>query len=192
MTTSIVRLENAESGSGVEMALYRLMKLPAGDFLFRRSPRETRPELTALIYAHQNSAPLYSLRALEDEQALDFDAAEKDWKTWAEKADDKVAANLDLADFYDRRLKPQDELVALEAVGSAAASPRERWTAAESERSWQAWERTLTIVDRYALPRAIAQREYAGWERRYRLEHPFTNANLHSIWRARILRRHPH
>jgi hypothetical protein len=163
-------LENAESGSGVEMALYRLMKLPAGDFLFRRSPRETRPELTALIYAHQNSAPLYSLRALEDEQALDFDAAEKDWKTWAEKADDKVAANLDLADFYDRRLKPQDELVALEAVGSAAASPRERWTAAESERSWQAWERTLTIVDRYALPRAIAQREYAGWERRYRLE----------------------
>jgi Flp pilus assembly protein TadD len=163
-------LENAESGSGVEKALYRLMKLPAGEFLFRRSPRETRPELTALISTNQNSAPLYSLRALEDEQALDFDAAEKDWKIWAEKADDKVAANLDLADFYERRLRPRDELAALEAVGSAATSPRERWTAAESERSWQAWERTLKVVDRYALPRATAQSEYAGWERRYPLE----------------------
>ena len=160
-------LENAESGSGVEKALYRLMKLPGGEALFRRSPRETRPELTALIGASQKSAALYSLRAMEDEQALDFDAAERDWKSWAEKADDKSAAKLDLANFYDRRLKPQEELAALEAVGQAAASPQERWTAADSERSWKAWERTLEVVNRYALGRAVAQREYAGWERRY-------------------------
>jgi len=160
-------LENAESGSGVEKALYRLMKLPGGEVLFRRSPRETRPALAALISANQNSAALYSLRALEDEQALDFDAAERDWKNWAERAGDKAAANLDLADFYERRLKPQEELAALEAVGQSAASPQERWTAAESERSWKAWERTLEVVDRYALGRAAAEREYAGWERRY-------------------------
>jgi tetratricopeptide (TPR) repeat protein len=165
---SIARwLENAEAGSGVEKALYRLMKLPGGEALYRRSPRETRPELTVLINNSQKSAALYSLRALEDEQALDFVAAERDWKTWAEKADDKAAANLDLADFYERRLKPQEELAALEAVGQAAASPRERWTAAESEQAWKAWERTLTVVDRYALGRAAAAREYAGWERRY-------------------------
>jgi len=30
-------LENAESGSGVEKALYRLMKLPGGEALYRRS-----------------------------------------------------------------------------------------------------------------------------------------------------------
>jgi tetratricopeptide (TPR) repeat protein len=160
-------LENAEAGSGVEKALYRLMKLPGGEALYRRSPRETRPELTTLINNSQKSAALYSLRAMEDEQALDFAAAEKDWKTWAEKADDKAAANLDLADFYERRLKPQEELAALEAVGQAAASPRERWTAAESQQAWKAWERTLTVVDRYALGRAAAAREYAGWERRY-------------------------
>ena len=75
-------LANAESGSGVEKALYRLMKLPGGEALYRRSPRETRPELTALLAAGENRAPLYSLRAMEDEQALDFDAAERDWKTW--------------------------------------------------------------------------------------------------------------
>jgi predicted Zn-dependent protease len=160
-------LENAEAGSGVEKALYRLMKLPGGEALYRRSPRETRPELTNLINSSQNSAALYSLRAMEDEQALDFAAAEKDWKTWAEKADDKAAANLDLADFYERRLKPKEELAALEAVGQSAASPRERWTAAESEQAWKAWERALKIVDQYALGRAAAAREYAGWERRY-------------------------
>jgi len=163
-------LENAESGSGVEKALYRLMKLPGGEALYRRSPRETRPELTALIAAGQNRAALYSLRALEDEQALDFDAAERDWKSWAEKADDKAAANLDLADFYERRLKPQEELAALEAVGRSAATSGERWTAADSERSWKAWERTLVVVDRYALPRTVAAREYAGWEKRYSRE----------------------
>jgi len=65
-------LANAESGSGVEKALYRLMKLPGGEALYRRSPRETRPELTALLAAGENRAPLYSLRAMEDEQALDL------------------------------------------------------------------------------------------------------------------------
>ena len=160
-------LENAEAGSGVEKALYRLMKLPGGEALYRRSPREARPELTTLINNSQKSAALYSLRAMEDEKALDFDAAEKDWKTWADKADDKAAANLDLADFYERRLKPREELAALEVVGQSAASPRERWTATESEQAWKAWEKTLQVVDRYALGRAVAAREYAGWERRY-------------------------
>ncbi|MGD0547735.1 MAG: hypothetical protein ABR991_07875, partial [Terracidiphilus sp.] len=160
-------MENAEAGSGVEKALFRLMKLPGGEALYRRSPREARPELTALISANKNSAALYSLRALEDEKALDFDAAERDWKTWALKAGDKAAANLDLADFYEHRLKPQEELTALEAVGQAPASPRERWTASESQQSWKAWERTLTVIDKFALARATAAREYAGWEQRY-------------------------
>lgn len=160
-------LENAEAGSGVEKALYRMMKLPGGEALYRRSPREARPELTALINSSRNSAALYSLRALEDEKALDFDAAERDWKSWTERADDKSAANLDLADFYERRLKPQEELTALEAVGHPAANPRERWTAPEYQQSWKAWERTLAVVDRYALGRTIAEREYAGWEGRY-------------------------
>lgn len=160
-------LENAEAGSGIERALYRMMKLPGGEALYRRSPRETRPELTTLIASNQNSGALYSLRAMEDEQALDFAAAERDWKSWAEKADDKSAANLDLADFYERRLKPQEELTALEVVGRTAPNAGERWTAAESERSWKAWERAQEVVDRYALGRVVAQREYAGWEQRY-------------------------
>jgi tetratricopeptide (TPR) repeat protein len=160
-------MENAEAGSGVEKALFRLMKLPGGEALYRRSPREARPELTALINSSKNSAALYSLRALEDEKALDFDAAERDWKTWAQKADVKPAANLDLANFYDRRLKPQEELAALEAVGQAPATPRERWTAAGSQQSWKAWGRTFYVIAKFALPRSLAMREYTGWEQRY-------------------------
>ncbi len=162
-------LENAESGSGVERALYRLMTLPGGEAFYRRSAREARPALTALISGSQKSSPLYALRAMEDEQALDFEAAERDWNSWAQKADDKAAAHVDLADFYERRLKPQEELTALEAVGNAAASERERWTGDESQQAWKAWERTLGVVDRYALGRSVAAREYAGWERRYPL-----------------------
>jgi uncharacterized membrane protein (DUF373 family) len=42
---------------------------------FRRPPRETRPALGELIKKQPKDAELYSLRALEDEQLLDFVAA---------------------------------------------------------------------------------------------------------------------
>jgi hypothetical protein len=160
-------LQDTESGSAAESALYRLMQLPAMEIPYRRSPRETRPALTELLKNDQSHAALYSLRALEDEQALDFDAAERDWKTWAEHAVDKIGANLDLADFYERRLKPQEELAALEVVGRAPPSEQERYTAPESQRAWQAWERAQRVIGQYALPYAIASREYLAWEQRY-------------------------
>ena len=159
-------IENVTSGSDVEKALYRLMQLPGGDVLFRRAPRETVPALTELQQS-QKAADLYSLRALEEEQALDFAAAERDWKAWAAGADDRTGAHLDLADFYERRLQPQPELAALEFSGDAPSDPRERWTAAEAQRSWRAFERAVQVIDRYALPRAESARIYAGWIKRY-------------------------
>jgi predicted Zn-dependent protease len=159
-------IENVETGSAVEKAMYRMMQLPAGEILFRRSPQETIPALTALQQSQKDTA-LYSLRALEEEQALNFDAAERDWKTWADQSTDSAAAHLDLADYYARRLQPQSEIAALEVVGRSATSPRERWTAAESQRAWLAWKRALDVVARDALPHAEAARLYAGWVQRY-------------------------
>lgn len=155
-------LTNTPSGSAVEQALYRVMRLPGGDILFRRTAREARPELNKVIAASPSQAALYSLRAMEDERAQDFAAAEQDWKTWAQRADDKAGATLDLADFYERRLRPRDELAALAAVGE---SPDK--SSAASDRASKAWERSLTVVSRYALPRSEAARVYAGWEKRY-------------------------
>ncbi len=159
-------VENVQSGSDVEKALYRLMQLPGGEILFRRPPRETVPAITAQQQT-QKTAVLYSLRALEEEQALDFDAAERDWKAWADQSDDRVGAYLDLADFYERRLKPQEELAALEVVGKAPASAQERWTPVGSQRSWLAWERALNVVNEYALPHSAAAQIYADWVQRY-------------------------
>ena len=159
-------IENVQSGSDVEKALYRVMQLPGEEILFRRPPRETVPALTALQQT-QKSAALYSLRALEEEQALDFDAAEHDWKSWADQSGDRSGAYLDLADFYDRRLKPQPEIAALEVVGQAPASAQERWTAVEAQRSWRAFDRALKVVDQFALPRSAAEQIYAAWVERY-------------------------
>src|SRR5271170_5060782 len=137
-------LENTEAGSSIESALYRLMTLPTGDVLYRRSPRETRPQLTELIKTNGQQAALYSLRALQDEQALDFVAAEADWKAWTDHAPDRAAAELDLAGFYDRRLRPQDEIAALTVVAQSPAPPAEKFVASGEQRSWKAFERMLT------------------------------------------------
>jgi Flp pilus assembly protein TadD len=159
-------IENVPFGSDVEKALYRVMQLPGGDVLFRRSPRETVPALTGLQQS-QRSAALYSLRALEEEQALDFSAAERDWKTWADQAEDRITAHLDLADFYERRLQPQQELAALAYVGNSAPTASERWTAVASQRSWKAFDRSISVIDEFALPRADSAHVYADWIKRY-------------------------
>jgi Flp pilus assembly protein TadD len=158
--------ENVPAGSDLEKALYGLMQVPGGEILFPRPPREAVPALTALQQAEKTAA-LYSLRALEEEQALDFASAERDWKTWTEQAEDHAGATLDLADFYERRLKPQDELAALDRVGQSAPDPRERWTAVESQRSWKAFERALKVVNEYGLPRSESARIYSAWMKRY-------------------------
>ena len=159
-------IENVQGGSDIEKALYRLMQLPGSEILFRRPPRETVPAITALQPTQKNAA-LYSLRALEEEQALDFEAAERDWKAWADQSDDRAAAYLDLADFYERRLKPQEELAALEVVGKTPASVEERSAPLGSQRAWLAWERALKVVNEYALPRSAAAQIYADWIQRY-------------------------
>src|ERR1700688_4517911 len=65
-------MRNIEASSALEAVFFRMMSLPSGAVLFRRPPGETRPALSDLIKAQPQDAELYSLRALEDEQQLDF------------------------------------------------------------------------------------------------------------------------
>ena len=108
--------EGISAGNRMEAVFFRNVLLPSGIIPVRRPPKETRPELTKLIGAAPNDAELYSLRALEDEQQLDFTAAEADWKKYADIAADKGAARLALADFYHRRLRSRDEFNVLIAA----------------------------------------------------------------------------
>ena len=87
-------IRNIDAGSAAEAVFFRMMSLPSGAVTFRRPPRETRPALSDLIKSQPRNAELYSLRALEDEQALDFPAAEADWKAYLENSSDEISAQL--------------------------------------------------------------------------------------------------
>jgi predicted Zn-dependent protease len=160
-------MRNVEAGTAIEAALFRAMSLPGGDVLFRRPPAETRPTLRALIDAQPKNADLYSLRALEDEQQLDFSDAESDWKKYVENSSDKTSAEIALADFYHRRVRPLDEIKALSVAANAAADPSETLTAVTDQQSWHAFERIFTVIHDQALPPDVSVAEYRAWLARY-------------------------
>ena len=158
---------NVESKSALEDAFFRLMSMPNAAVLGRRPPAETRPALSNLITNKPDDAQLYSLRALEDEQALDFDAAESDWEQFAQKAADKGAAHLALADFYHRRVRPPDEIRVLTLVGQMPSPAAESLAAPAQQRSWAAFERSLQVAQAQALPVEASVTQYRAWIARY-------------------------
>jgi predicted Zn-dependent protease len=160
-------IRDIEAKSDVEHAFFRAMQLPYGEVLFRRPPAETRPALGELIQQHPGSAELYSLRALEDEQQLDFSAAEADWKLYADNASNKIAAQWDLADFYHRRLRPQDEIATLTAIGNSPATPAEKLTPAGQQQAWRAFARILAVIQAQSLGKEATLSTYRAWIARY-------------------------
>ena len=165
-------IHNIEPKTDVERAFFRAMQLPYGEVLFRRPPAETRPALGDLIQQQPANADLYSLRALEDERQLDFTAAERDWKSYAEKAPNKAAAEQDLADFYHRRLRPQDEIATLRIIGDSPAASSEKLTPPNQQTSWGAFERILAVMQAQGLPKESTIATYRAWVARYPKEEP--------------------
>ena len=110
---------------------------------------------------------MYSLRALEDEQALDFPAAESDWKAYVDNSSDKSNAQLALADFYHRRLRPNEEIRILSLVANSSPIPAEKLTAPTEQRSWQAFERIFAIIQAQGLPKDDSIAQYHAWIARY-------------------------
>src|SRR5687767_12801677 len=82
--------------------LYRMVPTLAGPTLVRRPPRETAPELAQLSERTPPNAELIAITAREYEAQLDFARAEAQWKLLTA---DPVA----LADYYHRRVQPQEE-----------------------------------------------------------------------------------
>jgi predicted Zn-dependent protease len=162
-----VWIRNIEAKTDVERAFFRAMHLPYGDVLFRRPPAETRPALGELIQQQPTNADLYSLAAVEDERRLDFASAEKDWQLYSGKAANKAAAQLDLADFYHRRLRPQEEIAVLRTLGNSPSTPAERFTLLHQQSSWNAFERILGIIQAQALGKEPAIATYRAWIARY-------------------------
>jgi len=160
-------MQNVETSTAIEAALFRLMSLPGGAVLFPRPPSEARPALGDLIEKEPKTAELYSLRALEDEQQLDFNAAESDWKLYAENASDKTSAQIALADFYHRRLRPLDEIKALSVVANAPPNASENLTPPAEQHSWQASERIFGVIAAQGLSKDFSVPQYRAWLARY-------------------------
>jgi len=163
-------IQHIPSPSQLEAVFFRAVTLPTGAIEIRRPPKETRAELSKLISASPSQADLYTLRAREDELQLDFGAAENDWKRAAQLASNKAAATLDFADFYHRRIRPKDEIAALETVGKMPSPPSERLTPPAQQQSWKAFERILTVIREQALPNDSTVECYRAWIARYPAE----------------------
>jgi predicted Zn-dependent protease len=160
-------IRNIDASTALEAVFFRMMPLSDGAVAFRRPPRETRPALTDLIKTQPRTADLYSLRALEDEQELDFTAAESDWKAYLDNSSDKIDAQLALADFYHHRLRPADEIKMLSLLASASPIPAEKLTPIAEQRSWQAFERIFGIIQAQGLPKDTSIAQYRDWIARY-------------------------
>jgi len=169
-------LQRVVSGTAIEAALYRAMDLPGVKLLYPRPPKEAQDELQGLIAKDSHQAELYSLRAMEDEQALDFTAAASDWKAYTEHAADPVAAKLELADFYHRRMQAADEVAVLMQVGSAPPISGETYVPTAQQRSWLAFGRIAALVADQAMDPATTERAYEAWLVRYAHE-PAVYAN---------------
>jgi hypothetical protein len=160
-------IQNIEARSLLEAAIFRTVSLPGGPTAIRRPPSETVPALGDLIKQQPRQGELYSLKALEEEEKLDFTAAEADWKLYVQNGSDKGAANIALADFYHRRNRPLDEVNALSAAGRLPAPLSERFTTTGEQRSWLAFERIFGVVDAQALGKSVAVEQYNVWLDRY-------------------------
>jgi Tfp pilus assembly protein PilF len=160
-------IQNIEVHSLVEAAIFRSVPLPTGPVTIKRPPAETVPALADLVKQHPQQADLYSLKALEEEQKLDFTAAEADWKLYLQNATDKADAQLALADFYERRHRPQDEVNALSAAAHMPSPPSEKFISVADQRSWRAFERIFRVIQEQALGKNVSVEQYNAWIARY-------------------------
>jgi tetratricopeptide (TPR) repeat protein len=160
-------LQHVVGASSMEAALFRMMDLPGVKALYPRPPKEAQAELQRLLAQHAEQAELYRLKALEDEQALNFGAAEVDWKAYVAHAKEPLTAKMQLAAFYQRRLQGADEVRVLMEVGAAPATKDEVFVAAELQQSWQAFAKAIAVAQGDAMDAAVSQQAYDAWLRRY-------------------------
>ena len=160
-------LQHVVSASALEAALFRMMDLPDVKALYPRPPKEAQAELQKLLAQNAQQAELYNLKAREDEQALDFAAAEVDWKAYAAHAKDPLQAKLQLAAYYHRRLQGSDEVHMLMEIGAAPPMPGETFIAVDKQQSWMAFLRVVALADEDAMEPTVTQQTYEAWINRY-------------------------
>ena len=160
-------MQNVDAASRLNNVFFQSLPMPGGPIVAPRSPREMRASLTRLIQNAPSDAELFQMRARAAEQQLQFAAAEADWQKYAEVSGDKAGAQMALADFYHRRLRPLEELQTLSGVARLPSPQSERLLPAQQQRSWLAFERIFSLIQAHALPLAESMAQYQAWTSRY-------------------------
>ncbi len=153
--------------SNLESVFFKNLAVPGGAIAWRRSPRESREELSKVIGQTPGRAELYSLRAQEAERQLDFTAAEVDWNKYTELSAASQEAWVAKADYHHRRLESQKELEALRRAVSLPTPAREVELAVDQQSSWKLAQRTIQIVQDQDLGVDIAVAQYRAFLNRY-------------------------
>src|SRR6266508_2963051 len=143
-------------------AFFRAVSMPGGSIETRRTPADTHALLTRLPDA-STDRDLLAMRARVAEEKLDAAAAETDWKAYAAASADKAEGQLALADFYHRRLMPQQEADALASAAQAPDPPSDRLLAVNARRTSRTFERLFALIAAQQLPDAFAEAQYRAW-----------------------------
>ena len=159
--------ENLDATSRLENVFFRAVSLPGGVVPLRKPPAETRADLSKLIAASPSDAELYSLRALESEQQLDFQAAEADWKKYIEVASDKGAARITVADYDHRRLQSTDELNELALAAREYTPDSQKALPPAEQQPWKIYQRAIALIEDQQLDPMLAVPLFGAWIQRY-------------------------
>jgi tetratricopeptide (TPR) repeat protein/predicted Zn-dependent protease len=174
-------VKNIEATGRLHDAVFRTVPTLTGPVEVRRAPADAYDALTRAASSGRSpgqaqgqgeGAPaaelsLLALRARTAEEKLDAKAAEADWTAYARASADAGAGQLALADFYHRRLLPQQEADTLATAAQATDPPADRLLPATARRSWRTFERLFALVGAQQLPDAFAEQQARAWIARY-------------------------
>ena len=146
--------------------LYRMVPSPGGSVPVRRPPGETAPQLVQLS-SRTPDAELVALAAREYEAKLDFTNAEFRWRSLDSVSPDRAGNQIQLADYYHRRLQPQQELQALAVAANVLPAIDAPLQPQPQQRAWKIHERAQQLIQAEAMPATLAIQDYEAWIAKY-------------------------
>ena len=151
------------SASPALSALYRMVPSLGGSVLVRRPPVETAAQLALVSSRTPSDTELIALTAREYESQLDFTNAEARWKLLDSVSPDRAGNQIQLADYYHRRMQPAQELQSLTAAETLLPAVDAPLQPQPQQRAWKLHERAQALIQAEAMPAAEAIQDYETW-----------------------------
>jgi tetratricopeptide (TPR) repeat protein len=148
-------------------ALYRMVPSLSGSVAVRRPPGETVAQLAAINLRNPSDTETIALIAREYEAQLDFVNAEARWKLLDSVSPDHVGNQIQLADYYHRRMQPEQELQALTTAATLAPAVEDPLQPQSQQSAWKLHERAQQLIQAEAMPVERAVQDYDGWTAKY-------------------------